>query len=112
MDYIDVCRLGVWSVSIVCREAIRPIKDEVMLYVGCSNCRSIVVLWRAGKFPPHAPFPAMAGPQGAYCDGGVHRGTRPERIINRRTSELSMSFVRFCRRASQARWSAQSITFS
>ena len=38
-----------------------------MLYVGCSNCRTIVPLWCAGQFPPHAPFPAMAGPYGVYC---------------------------------------------
>jgi hypothetical protein len=38
-----------------------------MLYVGCSNCRSIVPLWCAGQFPPHAPLPAVAGPLGAYC---------------------------------------------
>jgi len=38
-----------------------------MLYVGCSNCRTIVPLWCAGQFPPHAPLPAMAGPHGVYC---------------------------------------------
>ena len=38
-----------------------------MLYVGCSNCRTIVPLWCAGQFPPHAPLPAMAVPQGVYC---------------------------------------------
>jgi len=38
-----------------------------MLYVGCSNCRTIVPLWCAGQFPPHAPLPVMAFPQGAYC---------------------------------------------
>jgi hypothetical protein len=37
-----------------------------MLYVGCSNCRSIVPLWRSGQSPLHAPLPAMAGPEGAY----------------------------------------------
>jgi hypothetical protein len=38
-----------------------------MLYVGCGNCRTIVPLWCAGQFPPHAPLPVMAGPYGAYC---------------------------------------------
>lgn len=38
-----------------------------MLYVGCSNCRSIVPLLCAGNFPPHAPLPVMSGPYGAYC---------------------------------------------
>jgi|SRR5262245_4558581 len=38
-----------------------------MLFVGCSNCRTIVPLWCAGQFPPHAPLPAMAVPQGFYC---------------------------------------------
>lgn len=38
-----------------------------MLYVGCSNCRAIVPLWCSGQFPPHAPLPVMAIPQGVYC---------------------------------------------
>src|SRR5215510_10572093 len=38
-----------------------------MLYIGCGNCRTIVPLWCAGQFPPHAPLPVMAGPYGVYC---------------------------------------------
>jgi hypothetical protein len=38
-----------------------------MLYVGCGSCRTIVPLWSAGQFYPHAPVPTMAVPQGCYC---------------------------------------------
>ena len=38
-----------------------------MLFAGCSSCRSIVPLWCAGQFMPHAPMPVEPSPMGPYC---------------------------------------------
>ena len=38
-----------------------------MLYAGCSNCRSIVPLWCAGRFMPHMPAMVEPSPMGPYC---------------------------------------------
>jgi hypothetical protein len=41
-----------------------------MLYVGCSNCRSIGPLWCAGQMMPHYPMaaePSAWGPACGFC---------------------------------------------
>jgi hypothetical protein len=38
-----------------------------MLYVGCGNCRSIIPLYCAGQYMPHAATYVDAAAGGAYC---------------------------------------------
>jgi len=38
-----------------------------VLFAGCSNCRSIVPLFCAGKFMPHVPVPVEPSPMGPCC---------------------------------------------
>jgi hypothetical protein len=44
--------------------------QAVMLFVGCSSCRSIGPLWCAGQFMPHMPLaaePSARGPTCGFC---------------------------------------------
>jgi hypothetical protein len=41
--------------------------ELVMLFAGCSSCRSIVPLVCAGQFMPHMPTPVEPSPMGPYC---------------------------------------------
>jgi hypothetical protein len=38
-----------------------------MLYVGCSNCRSVGPFYCGGQFGPHPPLPAEPSPMGPCC---------------------------------------------
>jgi hypothetical protein len=39
----------------------------MMLYAGCSRCRSIIPLYCAGQFMPHGPVPLQAARTGPHC---------------------------------------------
>jgi hypothetical protein len=43
------------------------VRGVVMLFAGCSSCRSITALWCAGQFMPHMPTPVEPSPTGPFC---------------------------------------------